>query len=86
MNLSYIKLAITLPMAFTCRSKGRGVIEVVSTVPCFLLTRHELKCRMSAKGICYDNACAESFFHSLKVEAIDGEQFKKTRRDEKPGV
>ena len=30
---------------------------------------------MSAKGNCYDNACAESFFHSLKVEAIHGEQF-----------
>ena len=28
---------------------------------------------MSAKGNCYDNACAESFFHSLKVEAIHGE-------------
>ena len=30
---------------------------------------------MSAKGNCYDNACAESFFHSLKVEAIHGERF-----------
>jgi transposase InsO family protein len=30
---------------------------------------------MSAKGNCYDNACAESFFHSLKVEVIQGEQF-----------
>jgi putative transposase len=29
---------------------------------------------MSAKGNCYDNACAETFFHSLKVEAIHGEQ------------
>ena len=29
---------------------------------------------MSAKGNCYDNACAESFFHSLKVEAIHGER------------
>jgi transposase InsO family protein len=28
---------------------------------------------MSAKGNCYDNACAETFFHSLKVEAIHGE-------------
>jgi transposase InsO family protein len=27
-----------------------------------------------------DNACAESFFHSLKVEAIHGEQFT-TRND-----
>lgn len=30
---------------------------------------------MSAKGNCYDNACAESFFHSLKVEAIHDERF-----------
>ena len=30
---------------------------------------------MSAKGCCYDNACAESFFHSLKVELIHGEHF-----------
>jgi putative transposase len=30
---------------------------------------------MSAKGNCYDNACAESFFHSLKVEAIHGKRF-----------
>lgn len=30
---------------------------------------------MSAKGNCYDNACAESFFYSFKVEAIHGEYF-----------
>lgn len=30
---------------------------------------------MSAKGCCYDNACSESFFHSLKVEAIHDERF-----------
>jgi len=30
---------------------------------------------MSGKGNCYDNACAESFFHTLKVEAIHGEHF-----------
>lgn len=30
---------------------------------------------MSAKGNCYDNACAESFFHSLKAECIHGERF-----------
>ena len=28
---------------------------------------------MSRKGNCWDNACAESFFHSLKVEAIHDE-------------
>jgi len=29
------------------------------------------------KGCCYDNACAESFFHTLKVERIHGERFYK---------
>ncbi|EBF4220912.1 IS3 family transposase [Salmonella enterica] len=40
-----------------------------------LLKRHNLHGSMSARGNCYDNACAESFFHSLKVECIHGEQF-----------
>jgi transposase InsO family protein len=30
---------------------------------------------MSGKGNCYDNAVAESFFHTLKVELIHGERF-----------
>jgi transposase InsO family protein len=45
-----------------------------------LIKKHGLLCSMSAKGNCYDNACAESFFHSLKVEAIHGERF--ATRDE----
>lgn len=44
-----------------------------------LLKRHNLRGSMSARGNCYDNACAESFFHSLKVECIHGERF--TRRE-----
>ena len=40
-----------------------------------LLRKNRLICSMSAKGCCYDNACSESFFHSLKVEAIHGEKF-----------
>ena len=40
-----------------------------------LLRRHGLVCSMSGKGNCYDNACVESFFHGLKVEAIFGERF-----------
>lgn len=40
-----------------------------------LIATHKLHCSMSAKGNCYDNACAESFFHSLKVEMIHGERF-----------
>ena len=30
---------------------------------------------MRATGNCYDNACAESFFHALKVEVIHAERF-----------
>ena len=40
-----------------------------------LINKNLLQCSMSGKGNCYDNACAESFFHSLKVEAIHGERF-----------
>lgn len=40
-----------------------------------LIIKSKLRSSMSAKGNCYDNACAESFFHSLKVEAIHGEKF-----------
>ena len=72
-----------LQMALWKRKMPKGVIvhsdrgsQYCSMLYQSLLTRHELKCSMSAKGNCYDNACAESFFHSLKVEAIHGEQFK----------
>ena len=40
-----------------------------------LLGKHRLICSMSATGNCYDNACAESFFHTLKVEAVHGIRF-----------
>jgi transposase InsO family protein len=37
------------------------------------LASHGLIQSMSRKGNCWDNACVESFFHSMKVEAIIGE-------------
>ncbi|EOC1281071.1 IS3 family transposase [Cronobacter turicensis] len=40
-----------------------------------LLKRYNLRGSMSAKGCCYDNACVESFFNSLKVECIHEERF-----------
>ena len=39
-----------------------------------LLKANHIRSSMSKKGDCYDNACSESFFHTLKVEAIHGEQ------------
>ena len=38
-----------------------------------LTSKHNFKISMSRKGDCWDNAVAESFFHSLKVEAIQYE-------------
>lgn len=40
-----------------------------------LLKSSGIRSSMSKKGDCYDNACAESFFHSMKVECIHGEEF-----------
>ena len=37
---------------------------------------------MSRKGNCWDNACSETLFGSLKVERLHGEQFK-THREAK---
>jgi transposase InsO family protein len=45
-----------------------------------LLTDHEITCSMSRKGNCYDNACVESFFGSLKNEFCAYERFES--RDE----
>ena len=40
-----------------------------------LIREHDLLCSRSATENCIDDAYAESFFHSLKVEAIHGERF-----------
>ena len=40
-----------------------------------MLSDHHLLCSMSRKGNCWDNAVAESFFHTLKVELIRDERF-----------
>ena len=45
-----------------------------------LLKTNEIQCSMSRKGDCWDNAVAESFFHTLKVELIHG----KTYNDQTP--
>lgn len=35
-----------------------------------LVQRHGLRASMGKRGDCYDNACAESFFATLKVELV----------------
>ncbi|MCE7723129.1 IS3 family transposase [Escherichia albertii] len=71
-----------LQMALWRRKRPRNVIvhsdrgsQYCSADYQTLLKRHNLRGSMSAKGCCYDNACVESFFHSLKVECLHGEHF-----------
>ncbi|MBC9785953.1 IS3 family transposase [Heliobacterium chlorum] len=45
-----------------------------------LLSQHHMKASMSRKGNCYDNACAETFFSTMKNELIHLRRF--TTRDE----
>ena len=45
-----------------------------------LLTANKIRSSMSKKGDCFDNACAESFFHSMKVECVHGENIKSRDR------
>ena len=40
-----------------------------------VLTKRGMKCSMSRKGNCYDNACAETFFSTIKLEMIYHRQF-----------
>ncbi|WP_159338646.1 IS3 family transposase [Erwinia rhapontici] len=71
-----------LKMALQRRKKPRDIIvhtdrgsQYCSQDYSNILKENKLTPSMSAKGCCYDNACAESFFHSLKVELIHGEYF-----------
>lgn len=49
------------------------------------LRRHGFICSMSRRGQCWDNALAESFFHSLKTEHVYHERFS-TRAEAKSSV
>ena len=50
-----------------------------------LLAQHEITGSMSKKGDCWDNAVAESFFHTLKVEFIHRMKFR-TREEAKTKI
>ena len=50
-----------------------------------LMKAHGMRPSMSAKGNCYDNACAESFFSSLKNELVHFHNFS-TREEAKAAI
>jgi putative transposase len=49
-----------------------------------LLSEHGIGCSMSRKGNCWDNACVESFFSTLKLERVYHQRYRtrdEARRD-----
>lgn len=50
-----------------------------------MLKSYGLLCSMSRKGNCWDNAVAESFFHSIKTELIYSERYS-TREEAKQSI
>ena len=50
-----------------------------------MLRDYGVQCSMSRQGTCWDNACSETLFGSLKVERLHGQRFE-TRRQAKDEV
>jgi putative transposase len=40
------------------------------------LAQYGMHCSMSRKGNCWDNACSETLFGSLKVERLHGQRYR----------
>ena len=79
-NQSLVSDALT--MAIWCRGRVKDVIvhsdqgaTYASNKYQAQLRENKLRCSMSRKGECLDNAVAESFFGSLKTEWVDGEDY-----------
>jgi putative transposase len=75
-----------LEMAWRQRTPNSGLIfhsdrgsQYASGRYTELLREHGIRASMSRKGNCWDNACSETLFGSLKVERLHGEQFKDHR-------
>lgn len=76
-----------LSMAYWHRKPGKGLIHHSDRGSQYagkeyqkLLNRYGMVCSMSRKGDCWDNAVAESFFHTLKTERTNGNLYR--TRDE----
>ena len=72
-----------LDMAFKSRKPEPGLMlhsdrgsQYCSQLFQAKIQSHGMTCSMSRKGECWDNAVAESFFHSLKTEHVYLEKFK----------
>jgi putative transposase len=75
-----------LEMAWRQRLPGKGLVfhsdrgsQYASRCYTDLLAGHGIRASMSRKGICWDNACSETLFSSLKVERLHGMDFQNHR-------
>lgn len=81
-----------LEMAVNCQKPKPGLIhhsdrgvQYAADAYQNSLKKYGMICSMSRKGNCWDNAMAESFFHTLKTEHVYHEQFE-TRSQAKSSV
>jgi len=75
-------IADALKMAIVRRSPGTGLlhhsdrgVQYASDAYQHLLSMHDMKVSMSGKGDCWDNACMESFWSTLKTELVHHEKY-----------
>jgi putative transposase len=81
-----------LKMAINRRRPGAGLlhhsdrgVQYASLGFQALLQMHGMVCSMSRHGNCWDNAVAESFFHTLKTELVRGRTYE-TREEAKAEI
>lgn len=81
-----------LQMALLARKPERGLLhhsdrgsQYASNDYQQLLKDNKITCSMSRKGNCYDNACMESFFATLKQELVYHRQYQ-TRKEAKQDI
>ena len=91
-TLSHGILADALHKALMQRKPGTGVMfhsdrgtQYASYAFRELMERHGFIQSMSRKGNCYDNAVAESFFHTLKIEHVYDYRYE-TRADARQSI
>ena len=80
MQTELVREAMTMAIVHRRPGKGRlhhsdRGVQYASEDYRHLLDLHGIEASMSGKGDCWDNACAESFWSTLKTELVNHEQY-----------
>jgi transposase InsO family protein len=86
-------VAEALEMAIARRRPGKGQllhhsdrgVQYACELYRTLLKEHGIECSMSRPGNCYDNACVESFFGTLKSELVHQRRYR-TREEARTSI